>query len=57
MGTPPGTWQILVPAYDWTLLTSVILAIVGKGKGRFFVLGAADEVDMFWDWALLVLLV
>lgn len=41
MGTPPGTWQILVRVYNWTLLTSVILAIVGKGKGRFFVLGAA----------------
>ena len=41
MGTPPGAWQILVRVHNWTLLASVILAIVGKGRGRFFVFGAA----------------
>ena len=41
MGTPPGPWRILDRTFWWTLLPSIVLAIVGKGRGRFFVLGAA----------------
>ena len=41
MGTPPGAWQILIRVFWWTLLASVVLTILGKGKGRFLVLGAA----------------
>jgi hypothetical protein len=54
MGTPPGAWQILVRVYNWTLLASVILAIVGKGKGRFFVLGAAVAAVLA-DFAVITL--
>ncbi len=41
MRTPPGIWQILVRVFWWTLAASVVLAILGKGKGRFLVLAAA----------------
>jgi hypothetical protein len=41
MGTPPGVWRILDRVFWWTLLSSIVLAIVGKGRGRFFVFGAA----------------
>ena len=54
MGTPPGAWQILVRVYNWTLLASVILAIVGKGKGRLFVLGAAIAAVLA-DFAVITL--
>jgi hypothetical protein len=54
MGTPPGAWQILVRVFWWTLLASVILAIVGKGKGRVFVLGAAVAAVLA-DFAVIML--
>jgi hypothetical protein len=41
MGTPPGVWQTLGRVFRWMLVVSVALAILGKGKGRFLVLGAA----------------
>jgi hypothetical protein len=40
MGTPPGIWQILVRVFRWTVVGSVVLATIGKGKGRFLALGA-----------------
>ena len=54
MGAPPGAWQILVRVCWSTLLASVILAIVGKGKGRFFVLGAAVAAVLA-DFAVIML--
>ena len=54
MGTPPGAWQILVRVFYWALLASVILAIVGKGKGRFFALGAAVAAVVA-DFAVIML--
>ncbi len=41
MGTPPEVWQILDRVFWCTLLASLVLAIIGKGRGRFFVFGAA----------------
>ena len=40
-GTPPGLWQPLFRVMLWALAVCVILAIPGKGKGRFLALGAA----------------
>lgn len=36
----PGLWKSLGPTIKWTLLASVALAVVGKGKGRFLVLAS-----------------
>jgi hypothetical protein len=54
MGTAPGVWQILVRVFWWTLAASVALAILGKGKGRFLVLGAAVSA-VFADFAVIML--
>lgn len=54
MGTPPGVWLIFGRVFWWTLLASVVLAIVGKGNGRFFVLGAALAVVLA-DLAVIML--
>ncbi len=40
----PGLWKSLGPIFTWTLIASVILAILGKGKARFLVLGWAAAV-------------
>jgi hypothetical protein len=40
----PGLWKSLGPIVGWTLVTSVLLAILGKGKPRFLVLGWAAAV-------------
>jgi|ERR1700687_4642517 len=40
----PGLWKSLGPIFTWTLVTSVLLAILGKGKPRFLVLGWAAAV-------------
>jgi len=37
----PGLWRYLGPINKWTLLASVAFASLGKGKGRFVVLGWA----------------
>jgi hypothetical protein len=40
MGSAPGFWQQLRVASLCTYPLTLVLAILGKGKGRFFVLGA-----------------
>jgi hypothetical protein len=40
----PGLWKSLGPIFRWTFVTSVLLAISGKGKPRFLVLGWAAAV-------------
>jgi hypothetical protein len=37
----PGLWKSLGPISTWTLVTSVLLATLGKGKIRFLMLGWA----------------
>jgi Mn2+/Fe2+ NRAMP family transporter len=37
----PGLWKSLGPIFTWTLTASLILAILGNGKARFYVLGWA----------------
>jgi hypothetical protein len=40
----PGLWKSLGPISTWTLVTSVLLASLGKGKSRLLVLGWAASV-------------
>jgi hypothetical protein len=54
MGTPPGVWQIFVRVFWGTLVVSVILATLGKGEGRFPVLGAAVAAILA-DYAVIML--
>jgi hypothetical protein len=41
MGAQPGIWQPLGRVFKWSLALAIILAVVGKGKARSLVLGAA----------------
>jgi hypothetical protein len=40
MDPSPGLWKFLGPTIKWTLLASLALAVVGKGKGRFLILAS-----------------
>jgi hypothetical protein len=40
MGSAPGVWQQLLTSSRYAFLLTFILAILGKGTGRIFVLGA-----------------
>jgi hypothetical protein len=42
MGTPVGLWVPLRRIFLWTISIGLILAILGKGKGRFIACGALD---------------
>jgi hypothetical protein len=44
LGPPPGLWKLLGPVLKWTLIASVVLATLGKGKGRILVLGGSVSV-------------
>jgi len=46
MDTPPGLWKPLAAVVKWTLLASLLFAVLGKGRGRFLVLGWA-AADVF----------
>jgi hypothetical protein len=46
MDPSPGLWKSLGPIIKWTLVTSVVFAVLGKGKGRFLVLAWA-VADVF----------
>jgi hypothetical protein len=40
MGSAPGVWQQLLTGSRFAFLLTLVLAITGKGRGRFFVFGA-----------------
>jgi hypothetical protein len=50
----PGLWKSLGPIFGWTFVTSVLLAILGKGKPRLLVLGWA--VALVVAMAMIVML-
>lgn len=46
MDPSPGLWKTLGPAFRRTMIAAVLLAVLGKGKPRIYVLG--------WTAAILV---
>ena len=56
MGTPPGLWQVLRWVFWSALLGTIVLAVLAKGRERFFILAAivsavlADFVVIWSDF-------
>jgi hypothetical protein len=56
MGTPPGPWQVLRWVVWSTLLGTIVLTILAKGRGRLLFLAAvvsailADFTVIFLDF-------
>jgi len=44
MWPSPGMWKHLGPVSGWSGILSIALALIGSGKGRWFVLGSALAV-------------
>jgi O-antigen/teichoic acid export membrane protein len=44
MGPSPGLWKILGPASSYSIITSFLLALLGKGKGRIRLVGWAVAI-------------
>jgi hypothetical protein len=54
MGTPPGPWQVLRWVVWSTLLGTIVLAILGKGRGRFLLFAAVVSAILA-DFAVIML--
>jgi hypothetical protein len=44
MDPSPGLWEQLGPIFKWTVIVSVVMGTLGKGKARFLVFGWAAAV-------------
>jgi len=49
----PGVWMSLRPIIKWSLIASLLLALVGRGRSRLLVIASTFSV-LFVEWALAV---